>query len=167
MSDEYVHIGAPPTEPQQAPPVPRKRRKRWPWGVAVAAVLAIASGVAVVGLYVAPQLTEVLAQTITVRGTVTLIDDKMSFRNGNCVGRGGYDDIYAGAQVVVSDASGKTVGLGELEGGTPSNGNCVFSFAVKDVPRGIDFYGVTVGNRKGMRFTEADVAQPLALSLGG
>lgn len=95
---------------------------------------------------------------------------------GTCVVEAGYDDHTAGAPVVVTDASGSTVALGELvaEGLQVLTGStdmrdtwCGFRFEVTDVPRGEGFYGVSVGDRDAVQFTEDEVfGDDLALSLG-
>ncbi|WP_434315822.1 hypothetical protein [Leifsonia sp. P73] len=71
-----------------------------------------------------------------------------------CTAGDGYTDINSGAQVVITDASGKTIGVGTLGDGThdatpdsTTADRCLFPFAVKGLPAGSKFYGVHVGNQ--------------------
>jgi hypothetical protein len=63
-----------------------------------------------------------------------------------CSGKGEYADIGQGTQVVVSDATGKTIGLGKLGTGVHQERGCVFRFAIT-VPPGGQFYGIEVSHR--------------------
>lgn len=123
------------------------------------------------------------AATFTAQGSVTLTDDDGVFVNGDangpgreCTGTGGFDDIKAGAQVVVKDADGTTLATGNLgEGATTNKANfadryetCEFEFRVAGVPEGQSFYGVEVSHRGELQKTEAEMRDPqqLAFSLG-
>jgi len=90
-----------------------------------------------------------------------------------CAVDGGYADIRAGAQVVVTDDAGKTLALGQLgdgkltlpdpqEWGTRS---CAFPFTVQ-APGGHSFYGVEVTHRGVVRYTAEQVRQPVEMSIG-
>lgn len=87
-----------------------------------------------------------------------------------CAGDGGYDDIRAGAQVVVTDADGGTVALGELSqgrmDGSVPDATCQWRFTVADVPAGAGFYGVEVTHRGALQYTEQELRSPISLSLG-
>ncbi|MGW3608922.1 hypothetical protein ACWD6N_03385 [Micromonospora sp. NPDC005163] len=91
-----------------------------------------------------------------------------------CRGSGGYDDIAPGAQVVITDSAGATVGLGKLgngvmetaPGATTADG-CKFNFTVKDVPTGKNFYGVEVSHRGKVQYPEQQLFGAFALTLGG
>ena len=97
-------------------------------------------------------------------------------KGGTCIVEDGFDDQESGAQVVVSDASGETVGLGSLvsRGLQASPGTtdmqetwCGFTFTVKDVPTGSEFYGVAIGNRDPVQFPEDELfGGGLSLTLG-
>ncbi|HEY9375022.1 hypothetical protein [Streptomyces sp.] len=63
-----------------------------------------------------------------------------------CSGKGEYADIGQGTQVVVTDAAGKTVGLGKLGTGLHEERGCTFRFAIT-VPPGQQFYGIEVAHR--------------------
>jgi hypothetical protein len=69
--------------------------------------------------------------------------DEFSIRNGRCTGLGGFDDIYVGAQVRVTDESGALLGLGTLED-DPDSRRCDFVFVV-EVPEA-RFYMVAAGH---------------------
>lgn len=117
---------------------------------------------------------------VTVNGTV-LLDGNISYRDDDQLGSKCYtsgnsplfakasdiDDIRAGAQVVIADASGKTVGLGKLTvGRTTSAGRtgyrppCAFHFTVPGVPTGSGFYKITAGTHS-VQVTSAEVADPV------
>lgn len=83
-----------------------------------------------------------------------------------CKGAGGYDDIAAGAQVTVTDETGKVVGVGNLAGGRyGDSGACLFTFEVDGVQPGRPFYGVEVSHRGVVRFQGDAVKEP-KLTLG-
>lgn len=62
-----------------------------------------------------------------------------------CVGLRGYDDIYVGAQVRVTDGTGAILGIGNLGEGW-SDRQCTFTFSV-EVPRS-DFYTISAGSAR-------------------
>jgi hypothetical protein len=103
--------------------------------------------------------TESAAETVTAQGTIsTPLDTSGLFDPGAeqlsvrdlCTADTGFRDIERGAQVVVADASGKTVGVGDLTVGITDGGAggstsvfdalCVFKFRVNDIPTGDNFY---------------------------
>jgi len=112
------------------------------------------------------------AETFTIRGEFLLRGGSdayyLSSRSGACSGRGGFDDILAGAQVRVRDQSGTLLGIGELVEG-PHEKRCDFTFTV-EVPRS-DFYMIAAGHagREGPSFSFADMESndwQVALSMG-
>lgn len=106
------------------------------------------------------------AETFTASGHMTLIDSGVETFQDECFGSGGYDDMAAGTQVVIRDADGKTVAVGELGPGTPeSSVTCVFTFNVRDVPAGSNIYSVEISHRGEISFSP-DEAENLELSLG-
>lgn len=112
-------------------------------------------------------------RTVTISGTVTLTDTDFSFTAG-CAGTGGYDDIRNGAPVVVTDAAGTTVALGELVGGkgvgnhvVGARNSCRWSFRIEGVPTGTDFYGVEVSHRGRVQVRAEKASEPVLLTLGG
>lgn len=84
-----------------------------------------------------------------------------------CTTGAGYDDIRQGAQVVVSDAAGKTIALGQLGGGSwKRDVGCVFLFTVPDVPMAGEFFGLEVSHRGRVQYSAGQLAEPLDLVIG-
>ena len=106
-------------------------------------------------------------KTITVQGSLLLLTSDLFWATDTeCTGSEGYDDIAAGAQVVIRDESGKSIALGRLEPGEGvSDVECRFPFSIDDVPAGQGIYSVEVSHRGEIAFEEKD-AQELALTLG-
>ncbi|MCR6706547.1 MAG: hypothetical protein NVV66_18290 [Cellulomonas sp.] len=144
----------------------------------VTALAACSSGTGGTG----PTPTPTAASTFVVEGSVAVESDfvaNMQADNttldGPCAVKAGYDDIKGGAQVVVLDAAGSTVGLGtlatvtlDLPDGTTSLASafCRATFRVVDVPAGSDFYAIQIASRDPYRLTAADARKPVELSLG-
>jgi hypothetical protein len=85
--------------------------------------------------------------------------------SGTCTGVGGYSDINQGAQVVISDDSGKTLAITSLDKGAFFSGQgCVFMWHAK-VPK-LGFYGVSASNRGTVKFSQAEMAYLPELTLG-
>ncbi|MEV7263961.1 hypothetical protein AB0N38_10460 [Micromonospora aurantiaca] len=109
--------------------------------------------------------------TRMVVGTLSLDDNFDWEPSTGCWGARGYDDIKAGAQVVVTDSSGNTVALSHLDqgrrevpyGGLPA---CKFNFLVRDVPTGGGYYGVEIAHRGRVQYPEQQLFGALALTLG-
>jgi len=83
-----------------------------------------------------------------------------------CKGRGGYNDIAAGMEVVLS-ADGSTLSVGRFSPGkvvslTQFQEQCQFSFEL-DVPEGHDFYNVKVGRRGDRNYTFPEITSGGAL----
>lgn len=128
---------------------------------------------------VAVLLSACAAEPITVAGAIAVPG---GFAEGGlaggpgqvCAVGGGYSDIRAGAQVVVTDDAGRTLALGQLGDGTLrlpdlehwGTRSCVFPFSVQ-VPGGHDFYGVEVTHRGVVRYSAGQLRQPVELSLDG
>lgn len=143
--------------PAQAP----RKRRGWLIPTAVAAVVAVLFG----GLAL---FLVFRGSGFDVTGTLTLTDDKAIWSLGmDCQGSRGFDDIREGAQVIVTDADGKTVAVSRLGRGTASTStSCVFPVEIKGVPGGSDFYGITVSHRRGLTYSADEIRQPLQLTLG-
>jgi ABC-type Fe3+-hydroxamate transport system substrate-binding protein len=87
-----------------------------------------------------------------------------------CFGYHGYDNIKQGAQITIADGAGTTVALGTLPEGRLTNmgtstRECMFAFTVPNVPTGKGFYTVSIEGH-GKKYSEADTAYPLTLSVG-
>lgn len=74
----------------------------------------------------------------------------------------GYDDIHAGTQVVITDEHATTLALGALE----ESGFCKWIFVIDKVPAGKNFYGISIGRRGTIQYTEQQLQQSVQLSLG-
>jgi hypothetical protein len=87
--------------------------------------------------------------THVVAGTLTFTEPNPP----SCDGQGGYADIRAGADLLVVDGGGATIGKGTLSQGTGiRGGGCVFSFLAEGVPEA-PFYSVRIGDRDGPTWT--------------
>lgn len=178
---DAVQYGAAVTDTFPSPSTPtRRRRPRWLLPAAAAAVL-LAGGAAVYVLSdeesaatSSPKPTSTAAAR-TVVGTLTLNDsDGFTFASDSgCNGTGGYDEIRAGAQVVITDGAGTTVALGQLGSGqmdgtfnSSTAEMCKFNFAVPAVPTGKGFYGVEIAHRGRVQYPEQQLFGALALTLG-
>lgn len=104
------------------------------------------------------------ATSLTINGEVVLEVTFDSVKSGDwpsCTGTGSYADLASGAQVVVTDAAGKTVGLGRLDPGVRRERGCVFFFKVTDVPAGGEFYGVEVSGRGLAQYSAKQLTYPI------
>lgn len=75
-----------------------------------------------------------------------------------------YDAVKEGAQVVVTDAAGKTLGIGQLGTGRAAvaanpaeHFDCTFSFIVQGIPGGQSFYGVKVADQQPKQFAASSI----------
>src|SRR5690349_5232715 len=66
----------------------------------------------------------------TVRGTLTLIHDRINGPAHHCHGTGSYEDLTGGAQVLVRDGNGSSLAVARLRPGNLVDGRstCVFAF---------------------------------------
>ncbi len=83
-----------------------------------------------------------------------------------CKGRGGYNDIAQGMEVLLT-ADGKTLGVGRFSAGsvkslTQFQEQCQFQFEL-DVPEGYQFYTVKVGRRGDRTYSFAEITSGGAL----
>lgn len=109
--------------------------------------------------------------TFTVTGgldlkTTSVTADDLLTAGGSCAGKGGFDDISEGTQVVISDKSGTTLALGQLSNSSYDIADCHFDITVDSVPAGKSFYKVEVSHRGGIQFTESQLREGITLSLG-
>ena len=146
------------------PPVPEGRGSKVPsWLPGVGGIVAIAVVVSVLSGGVGGSDARTLTGELVLTDSGGYSDDY-----GSCTGSGGYDDIRAGALVVVRDGGGETLATSSLDDGEESGGACVFSFEVTDVPDA-DFYEVEVSHRGGLTWSQQeldDEGWDVALSLG-
>ena len=149
------------TEPVSLSSVmPAPKRPIWPLLILAAAVLIVAG---VIGGYFLLRPASMIAVT----GSLELSTSSAATLAGHCAGSGPYGDIVPGATVTITDAAGTTVALGSLgTGNVTTNKTCGFPFALS-VPAGKGFYGIEVSHRGRLQLTEAKLAGPIQLTLGG
>lgn len=110
-----------------------------------------------------------MPQSITVTGSVTVPSSHLGGDGETCLADDGYDDIAAGAQVVVKNADQKTVGVGDLRAGYTVGGvSCTFPFRLAVTPDGSRYYALAVGNnnRGDMQYTKEQLGRRIDLSIG-
>lgn len=146
-----------PTEPAfyLQPP----RRRRWLIPVVVAAVV-------VLGAAGWLSWRALAGGGLTVTGTVELRGDQLMFPGGtSCQPAAALADL-PGAAVTVRDGAGEVVGLGRLASAArQESGVCRYAFTVDGVVAGRGFYEIAIGGRGGHRLTEAELAEPVRLTL--
>lgn len=116
--------------------------------LALASVLA-GCGVGGIGKEAAPK---------EITGSITLAayDGYFGDSSGVCIGKGGYDDLRGGANVVVKDGKGAIIGSSKLgTGSRVVNVGCQFPINVS-VPDS-DFYVLEVSHRGEQTYSRADM----------
>ena len=141
-----------------------------------AAALVFSAAAAVAGVMLArsdnaaeAKATPPRAATFTVYATMALTLGQFEHQPGQgCWGRGGYDDIAEGGQVVVSDATGATVGVGRLADARYDEfrGRCTFTIIIKGVRDGGQFYSIEVTHRGKVQYSRSDLEKTVTLSVG-
>lgn len=184
MKDHTMTAPEQPTywPPTQNPP-PRKRRLG-PVLLGIAALVAVIMVSVGTTIYLLrgnkpttaaakPAVVAAAPKALTVTGSIRLKFGGFTWDQNSCTGKGGYDDIAVGAGVTVTDNTGAVIALGRIISALPdipfeetTAVGCDLYFEVDKVPAGKGFYGVEVTHRGSVKFDEADLAQPLALSLG-
>lgn len=121
--------------------------------------------------------TEASPEPLTVSGQLALDATgndvvAMNGRKGaECWGEDGMADLKGGAQVVIRDSSGKTIGTGSIDAGAMSTrlydpaALCVFTFTVPDVKTDDDFLSAEVAHRGQIQFKRQEAAA-VSLTLG-
>ncbi len=154
----------PPTRPIPLPDPPQPRGSvNWvvviPAMAAAVLVLMAAAGGAVWFLLRPPGVATVpppTRGTLQVQGAMNLSQGQFIWNGGadtTCTGWKGFDDIRGGTEIVVSDASGKTLVVGELATGHATGitndtaTGCRLGFSITGVPAGVGPYGVEIGHR--------------------
>ena len=162
----------------------KKSRRAAVITLAVIGVLIIAA----VGITIAVRAGQTPAK-MTVTGTIAVPASQNDFYqsqadvdvitkpgSSDCRTDAGAADI-PGSQVTVTDASGKTVGVGTVgpatwavsptyrAGATATGGACSMSFAIPDVTKGSSYYSIALTGHGSVKFTAAQMGQPLALDL--
>jgi hypothetical protein len=110
---------------------------------------------------------------MTVKGGVVLSADSdslLTLDDGECIGRGGYDDMSEGTQAVIRNSKGEKIAFGRLGPGEVDDEGydiCTFKFTIKDVPADEGFpYSIEVAHRGEISFGRED-ASAVVLTLGG
>ena len=151
--------------------------------IAAIAVVALLSGCAVSATETSPTPTPTTTPSIFIAGVVSTPLDLSAFTASGedaaigvpCTSSAGYDDIHDGAQVIISDQTGTTIGLttlgaGQLlakEGDSLFAARCAYKFQ-QTVPGGATFYGLHAGNanRGVVQYSPEDVRNLIQLTLG-
>lgn len=184
MTDEprYYEVPAIPGAPAApavvapAAPPPSRRPTRWPYlaAGALAVLVAVAVTYVLTSRSSKTPTAPTVSTTFTVYGIMTLEtlrypSEINRLSTGGCTGTGGYSDLREGAQVIVTDSVGKTVGVTSLGSGSLVEDQlrmrCSFLFHL-DVPGGLGFYGVEVSHRGRVQYLESQMREPLSLSIG-
>lgn len=132
------------------------------WRHPLAAVAAVA---VVLALAAVAALQTVVGGDQAVDGTVVLTNRTTYKVNGvGCAGLREYASIRQGAQVVITDAAGGTVGIGTLGVDSNKPAGCTFTFSV-DITGESDFYGIEVAGRPAVKFPASQLSG-LSLSIG-
>jgi len=109
--------------------------------------------------------------TFTTHGKVTLTRRAAGTGDWRRAGIAGPEGLTSGAKVRITDVSGETLAIGELEPngyapgeGDRSIGSSVFTFTVDEIPAGEDTYAVVVGGHS-TRFTSAQMQNGPVMSI--
>jgi hypothetical protein len=91
----------------------------------------------------------------------------------SCWPMGDYTAIASGAEVDITDASSKVVGVGHLQAGKVEFGltgkdtlGCALAFTVDSVPTGGDIYGVRVGTQSPVHVSGDQLAKGPLVTIG-
>jgi hypothetical protein len=107
----------------------------------------------------------------TITGTVAVTDTDAHWISvgASCTGTGGYSDQAEGAQVTVTNETGRTIGLGTYDAGSVTSvGTCTFPFAVTGLPSA-QVYSIEATHRGQLHYTPAQLDQEnwnVSLTLG-
>jgi hypothetical protein len=120
-------------------------------------------------LAAAVTLTACGSSAVTIRGQID-VSNNSTFSTA-CGDTSDFPDVTPGTQVVVRSPSGSVLGSGSLGQGKTDSADgiavsCNYPFTVTGVAAQ-SRYGVEVASRGTVWFTSAQVAKPIALSLGG
>jgi hypothetical protein len=139
--------------PEVAAPAPDSKKRT--------AIIASVAAVVIVVTVLAIALTAGGTSTKSVVGTFKLID------SSQCDPDGGYGDINSSTPVVLKGKDGKELARTELGNGVEDSGyplSCTWAFTLK-VPKGQEYYVLSVGNRGEMKYTWNEITQPFAIGL--
>jgi hypothetical protein len=171
------------TRPAGHAPGARKRRTGLVVGlVVIGAVVLGGAGVALGlslgrhGATAGAAATTAAAGTLVVEGYLELDRGDFTWKSEDdpvCSGTNAFSAFRRGAEVTVSDATGKTLVVGALDDGRAvdiSNGyagSCRLTFTVRGVPRGVGPYSLAVSQRPAGHYTESELtSRAVELSFG-
>lgn len=104
-------------------------------------------------------------ETVSTRGFFTIKDYGTYFGSDKpCEGEGGYSDINASTQVVVTNENGDELARTQLGPGRIVSGTCQYAFDL-DLREGSKTYIVAVGRRGETSYTWDEVVTPEAINL--
>lgn len=167
IGDRQMALTSPDGEPE-SPDAPQPRQRGLSPVAAIVIVVMVLGGVGVL-YYRHSHATFKVTGTMTISGTPG--DDLHPVLGvpGACEGIGGYDDLVPGAQVILTDSASHTLALGSVGWATdskPGATSCTLPFEVDKVPAGKRFYGVQIGHRGAVQYTEAQLKDGPALTIG-
>jgi len=116
-------------------------------------ILLAVAVLALSGCAAAPAPKPAAPKTIPMAGTVVLewmpVNSAYWWNDANteCHGAGDYASVQTGSDVIVADASGKTVQMGELGVPVLDDMICTYPFKMK-VPAGSAFYKVSIAGKE-------------------
>lgn len=106
---------------------------------------------------VASVTAEPETETLSIQGSLAVSPAHAVVGDGVCMAWGDYTDFNLDApQVVITDATGTTVGVGEVGAVEAFQDGCLRWFEI-DVPAGGSFYTATVGPWSSRAYPEADL----------
>lgn len=164
---QFGHPSTWPAPAEQLPPAPRPRRTGLIAALTAGVLILMAAAGVGVWLVMRPTSPAGGPTTLTASGTLVLQRGQFVWQSAadpRCEGLPVFSDLYPGAQVVVTDAAGKTVAVGALgpgraggittEGGLDRAMTCTMPFEVTGVPSGVGPYGVQLGQQAVLRYAE-------------
>lgn len=95
-----------------------------------------------------------------ISGSFVLVDEDIfpGFLGGKgCEGRGGYDDVTEGLQVLVKDGQGEAVATSRLGEGIANTSKTVCSFPFSIEVPDAKFYEISVGRRGSLSYSKGDL----------
>jgi hypothetical protein len=113
--------------------------------------------------------------TFTISGFMHVGSDGFGRVGEFCYPDAGFTDIGTGTDVTVTNSRGRVVAISALRGegtyvdpldlGPRMAMTCEFTFRVRGVPEGEQFYAVEVGSRGVVRYTRNQLNQDIAMEL--
>ena len=165
----------PPLPPVQTPvvtaPPPERAETSRKWIGSALAAAAVFAAIALVAYFaLQPAEEQPTAEPFTLTGKVRLTSDLVKTSGlpagYNCAGARDFGDIGPNAPIIVEDESGRLLAKGSIDGSSNSRDGCLLNFEVSDVPAGLRFYRVHVGQRQEMSYTEEEAKAGVEFMMG-